>query len=71
MDMSRRSHLNTGMYWMMEDGLVNLNQDLCSDSPTRMVPLAGSGLETEGGGGHLNIKIDAALLVIMPTDTFL
>ena len=45
-------HLNTDMHWMLDKWklaqLINLNrQDLCSDSPNRMMPLADARLKTE------------------------
>ena len=49
--------------------LVYLNhQNMCTDSHNWMMPLAGSGLKTEGD--RLNIKIVAALFVIMPAHYF-
>ena len=54
--------------WMLKQrswSMVYMNrQDMCSDSPNRMMPLAGSGLKTEGD--YLKIWKVAALLVVMP-----
>ena len=49
-----------GMYWMLKNKklaqMVYLNpQDMHYDSHNWMMPLAGSGLKTEGD--HLNIKL--------------